>query len=123
MPQPALAARFREGRIFLGLNVAEGFCLPMLEALACGCACVGWDSGGGAAYAESGRNALLARYGDFETLAGHLDALLTDDDLAARLAAEGIATGRAFGRDRFERAWAAELARFVAGVSGLRSAL
>jgi glycosyltransferase involved in cell wall biosynthesis len=114
VPQADLAERFRKARVSLGLSAIEGFYLPMLEAMACGCAVAGWESGGGAEYARSGHNALLARYGDFDTLAGHLYGLFHDDALATRLAAEGIATGPAFSQERFEQSWADELARFVA---------
>lgn len=113
--QPDLADAFRRSRVFLGLDVMEGFGLPMLEAMACGCAVVGWDSGGCSEFARWGHDALLARYGDFESLARLLHAALTDDGLAASLGSAGAAAAAAFDRDRFERSWVAELGPLVRG--------
>lgn len=113
LPQGELAERLRQCRVFLSLDAMEGFGLPMLEAMACGCAAVGWDSGGCGEYARSGRNALLARYGDDETLARLLRAVLVEDSLAERLSASGVQTGDGFGRDRFIAAWERELASFL----------
>jgi hypothetical protein len=112
--QATLARKFRESRVFLGLDVMEGFGLPMLEAMACGCAAVGWDSGGGGEYVRWGHNALVARYGDFESLARLLRTVLTDDDLADALGSCGAETGPRFSQPRFEQAWAAELRSLLA---------
>lgn len=113
VPQAELARKFRACRVFLGLDVMEGFGLPMLEAMACGCAAVGWDSGGGGEYARSGYDALLARYGDLAVLARLLHLALHDDDVADALGDRGMETGAAFGPERFERAWTDELSRIV----------
>lgn len=111
--QAELATRFRGARVFLGLDVMEGFGLPMLEAMACGCATVGWDSGGCHEYARPGRNVLLARYGDIDLLAGLLRTALTDDEAAGSLGAEGAATAPDFCPERFDRAWISVLEPLV----------
>lgn len=113
MPQADLAQRLRQCRAYLSLDVMEGFGLPMLEAMACGCAAVGWDSGGCSEYARSGRNALLARYGDDAVLARLIHAVLKDDATAQRLADAGVQTASGFGWCRFERAWEEELGSFL----------
>ena len=110
LPQGELAERLRQCRVFLSLDVMEGFGLPMLEAMACGCAAVGWDSGGCSEYARSGSNALLARYGDDEALARLLRKVLVEDSVAERLSASGMETGAGFDQDRFTAAWERELA-------------
>lgn len=109
LPQGELAERLRQCRVFLSLDAMEGFGLPMLEAMACGCAAVGWDSGGCCEYARSGRNALLARHGDDEALARLLRTVLVDDPVAERLSVSGMETGAGFGQDRFSAAWEREL--------------
>lgn len=116
LPQPELAERFRDCRVFLSLDAMEGFGLPMLEAMACGCAVVGWDSGGCNEYARYGSNALLATYGDDESLARLLRTVLTEDAVADGLSAAGSHTGTGFDRRRFERDWERELASFIGGV-------
>lgn len=113
LPQQELAVRLRQSRVFLGLDVMEGFGLPMLEAMACGCAVAGWDSGGCSEYARNGLNALVARYGDFESLARLLRTVLVEDMVAERLASSGMQTGAEFSRDRFRAAWERELASFL----------
>lgn len=113
LPQPALADRFREARYFLSLDAMEGFGLPMLEAMSCGCAVAGWDSGGCREFALPGTNALLARYGDFHGLARHVHLLLTQPALARELGGEGGLAGPRFSRARFDAAWERELAPIV----------
>ena len=113
LPQGELAERLRQCRVFLSLDAMEGFGLPMLEAMACGCAVAGWDSGGCGEYAQSGRNALLARYGDDEALARLLRTVLVEDAVAETLSTAGMQTGVRFGRDRFSAAWERELAALL----------
>ena len=116
LPQPELADRFRGSRYYLSLDAMEGFGLPMLEAMASGCAVAGWDSGGNREYAVQGQNALLARYGDFEGLAEHIHTLLNDEAGAGVLAAAGAVTARRFDALRFEEGWVAELSRYLGKV-------
>ncbi len=103
--QKELAARMGSSRYFLSLDVMEGFGLPMLEAMSCGCVVVGWDSGGCREYARSGSNCLLARYGDFEVLARHLHAVLHHDDMAGDLSERARQDAGGFGQSSFDRAW------------------
>jgi hypothetical protein len=115
--QPELAAKMANSRYFLSLDVIEGFGLPMLEAMSCGCAVVGWDSVGCREYAEVEKNCLLSRYGDFGSLARSLHAVLHDDDLASRLSSAGQTTAIRFGKDGFERAWLQWFASILTGKS------
>jgi len=103
--QGELAARMGTSRYFLSLDVMEGFGLPMLEAMSCGCTMVGWDSGGCREYARLGSNCLLARYGDFEVLARHLHAVRRDDGLAFDLSTRAARTAELFAQDPFDKAW------------------
>jgi len=112
MPQTELAQKLREYRVYLSLDAMEGFGLPMLEAMGCGCAVVGWDSGGCGEYARSGCNALLARYGDDEILVRLIHAALTDDAAAEKLADAGVHSSVGFGQSRFDAAWEQELVHF-----------
>ena len=109
LPQPALADRFRQSKFFLSLDAMEGFGLPMLEAMACGCAVAGWDSGGCNEYAVSGKNVLLSRYGDFKGLAKNIHFLLTNSTEAHQLGMAGALTGSRFSQDHFDLAWIREL--------------
>lgn len=113
LPQPELAKRFRGSRYYLSLDMMEGFGLPMLEAMACGCAAAGWDSGGNREYAIHGDNAMLARYGDFESLAEHIHSLLNNDNEASLMGRAGAMTAKRFDAARFDAAWVAELSGFL----------
>lgn len=111
--QPELAEKFRSSRYYLSLDAMEGFGLPMLEAMASGCAVAGWDSGGNREYARHGDNAMLARYGDYETLADHIHFLLHNDDGARLMGCAGELAAKRFDVARFEAAWVGELSGFL----------
>src|SRR5258708_39406932 len=59
-PAAALAA----SAVFLASGYPEGFGLPPLEALACGCLVVGFAGRGGREYLRHGENCLLAAEGE-----------------------------------------------------------
>ena len=113
LPQAELADQFRQNRYYLSLDTMEGFGLPMLEAMACGCAVAGWDSGGCNQYARHGENAMLARYGDFEGLAQHLYFLLTHPAEAELMGQAGALKAQQFSIDHFDSAWTRELSAFL----------
>lgn len=115
MGQNEFAHVLRKHRYYLSLAVMEGFGLPMLEAMAAGCAAVGWDAGGSSEYTVHGRNCLIARYGDLETLADHLHYVLTNPAEARRLATAGHETGNQFDITRFDEAWKKELTTILNG--------
>lgn len=113
VPQSELAAFFARHKYYLSLDTMEGFGLPMLEAMSSGCTVVGWDSGGCREYARPGDNCMLARYGDFETLAHSLHKVLCDSTHAAQLSLRGIAAAQAYSLPAFENAWQRCLADFL----------
>lgn len=91
-----LAGLLQQADIFLSTSLWEGFGLPALEAMACGCAVVTSRNGGCDEYAVHGRNCLTYPPGDPAALAGHVQNLLGDSALRSRLAAEGVRTARRF---------------------------
>ena len=89
-PQDQLVETIYNGsRVFLNSSNREGFGLPCIEAMACGCALVTTDNGGSRDYARHGVTALVAPAGDAETLAHHVEALLRDDDRRLAMARAG----------------------------------
>jgi hypothetical protein len=113
MPQNQLAALFKRHRYYISFTTMEGFGLPMLEAMASGCTVVGWDAGGSAEYAVHGKNCLLSKYGDFESLAKNLYYIINDASEAERLAHSASRTGKRFSIERFDRAWIDEFSQFL----------
>lgn len=99
--------------VFLTLSYPEGFGLPPLEAMACGCAVVGFSGGGGAEHMIDGVSAAVADDGDAEGAADKLERLLNDADYREMIRKGGMDTAHRFGLDRMTR----ELATFVEDLS------
>ncbi len=91
-----LARLLRQTDIFLSTSLWEGFGLPALEAMACGCAVITSRNGGCAEYAVDGVNCLTYEPKDHLALAWLIGRLIADRRLASRLAAEGILTASRF---------------------------
>lgn len=91
---------YNSSSIFLCPSWLEGFSLPPLEAMACGCAVVTTDCGGNRDYAEHGRNALVSPPRNPERLAENLLRVLDDDELRLRLARAGIECAQQFTWER-----------------------
>ena len=97
-----LAGLYQSAQVFAAASDAEGFGLPVAEALASGCAVVSTDVAGVRSFA--GDAVTYTPTGDPAQLAGQVMALLDDVPRAQRLADRGTALIRA----RHERATAAQ---------------
>lgn len=100
-PQERLVQEvYNSSRIFLCPSWTEGFALPPLEAMACGCAVVTTDCGGNRDYALHEGNALVSPPRDPESLAQNLLRVLDNDALRVRLASAGVERAREFTWER-----------------------
>jgi glycosyltransferase involved in cell wall biosynthesis len=104
---------YNTSRVFLCMSRVEGFGLPNVEAMACGAALVTTDNGGSRDYAFHDQTALVAPYGEVDSLSAHVLALLEDDDRHIALATAGREYVRRFNWDRSAELLEAFLERYL----------
>ena len=97
--EPEMAAFYRRCDVFVFPSLAEGFGLPALEAMACGCSLVTTDCGGVSTFARPEENCLMVPPGQPASLAAAIERLVRQPDLRARLARAGLETARRFDRE------------------------
>jgi glycosyltransferase involved in cell wall biosynthesis len=89
-----LVTLYQSASVMVAPSHYEGFCLPVLEAMACGCPVVSADS---AVFEEVGGDASVrVDATDVSALAGAIAAVLLDEDLRSALKAKGLRRARAF---------------------------
>jgi glycosyltransferase involved in cell wall biosynthesis len=75
--------------IFFYASSYEGFGLPPMEAMACGCAVVSTDVGAVREFSIPGETALLSPPEDHAALSENIQKLLRDTDLQRKIAEKG----------------------------------
>lgn len=109
LTQAGIATLYQQADIFMALGYPEGFALPPLEAMACGCAVIGFTGGGGRVHMINSKTALVVEDGNREELAGILELILNDSELKESIRAEGLSKAQEFTPQRMEQ----ELLAFV----------
>lgn len=116
-----IAALIANARMLLMPSLAEGFGLPVAEAMALGTPVI--TSAGGALEETAGGAALLVDPSDIDAIAGAIRRLVDDEGLRRELAARGLRNAGRFTPARFAARLAALYARFVErGVCGAYAA-
>lgn len=87
--QSKLASLYSNSDIFLCSSWYEGLGMPAMEAMACGCAVVTYDTGGSRDYAIDNKTAFVARNRDEEDLYRKLLLAVNNEELRLRVAKEG----------------------------------
>lgn len=94
IPAQKVAELNNQYQVFMCTSIDEGFGLPGLEAMACGCAVVSTRYKGVLEYAIDGKNALLSEPKDVDTMVANIVRLFEDDELRKRITENGIKTGK-----------------------------
>lgn len=81
-------------QVFMCTSVEEGFGLPGLEAMACGCAVVSSSYKGVLEYAVDGENALLSPVRDIDAMVNNIVRLFENDELREKISENGVKTGK-----------------------------
>ncbi|QQS54593.1 MAG: glycosyltransferase [Candidatus Competibacteraceae bacterium] len=94
--QSRLREEYLVSHIFVDLSLFQGFGLPALEAMICGCACVLTDSGGISEYARHDVNSVLVPVGDNDAAARAILMLASNNELRQWIADQGQQTANQF---------------------------
>jgi glycosyltransferase involved in cell wall biosynthesis len=115
----ALRRLYSSSAVLLYPSRYEGFGLPPLEAMACGCPSVTTAVGAVTEYASHGRDALVLRPGDVEAMTDALVRVIEDPALRGRLSEEGLRTARRWSLERVAPRFAAALEQLGPDVHGV----
>lgn len=91
-----IAYVYQTSDIFISTSWWEGFGLPPLEAMACGCAVITSKSGGVNEYAKDNENCLMFEPKNEVELTEKLIRLINEDNLRNKLSQEGVKTAQNF---------------------------
>jgi glycosyltransferase involved in cell wall biosynthesis len=82
--------------VWIMASRSEGFGLPILEAMACGCAVIATDCGGPRDIIVDGENGFLVKVGDIEQIVQRVERLLNDHVLRERFVRKSQETVKKF---------------------------
>ncbi|MBQ9915972.1 MAG: glycosyltransferase family 4 protein [Microbacterium sp.] len=89
---PQVNELYNTAAMFVQTSRHEGFCLPVLEAMAAGCPVITTDSHGNRDFCEDGVNCIVVGQDDDDALVAAIDRLRTDPAERDRLRLNGLAT-------------------------------
>jgi glycosyltransferase involved in cell wall biosynthesis len=95
-PADEIPAIYRQCDALIKTSFMEGFGLPHLEAMACGCVPITYASGGVMDFCRHGENSLIAGVGNLPTLTSHTLHFLSDPPLRSRLRTGALATATGY---------------------------
>ncbi|WP_417550274.1 glycosyltransferase family 4 protein [Methylophaga sp.] len=97
LTQKQLIDEYQSADIFLATGYPEGFSLPPLEAMACGCMVVGFTGGAGREFMLHNETALVAEDGDCQAVVEMLLALQAEPEKKETIRLQGLAKANDYG--------------------------
>jgi glycosyltransferase involved in cell wall biosynthesis len=104
---------YSRSQVWIMASESEGFSMPVLEAMACGCAVVATDCGGPKDQIVDGQNGFLVPVGDVEQIISRVLLLLNNPDLRTRIQKNALETSRQFTWEKCVDALEATLGRLA----------
>jgi glycosyltransferase involved in cell wall biosynthesis len=100
LTESELIKEYQQADIFLSTGYPEGFSLPPLEAMSCGCAVVGFTGGGANEFMIDNVTALVAQDGDCSSAASKLLEILTNEQTKENIRSNGMKKAGMYTLDR-----------------------
>lgn len=91
---------YSRSRVWIVASRSEGFSVPVLEAMACGCAVVATDCGGTRDTVVDGENGFIVNVGNVQQIVDRVLLLLNDETLRARMCRTAEETVKKFSWDK-----------------------
>ncbi len=110
---------YNSAKVFLHTSHSEGWGLPVMEAMACGCAVAAYASEGVREFVQDRQNALLCHVGDNDALTQLAQNLLTDEELRNSLTSEGLETVKNYSWDKIVENFVALISNNQVASTGL----
>ena len=101
VPDEDISAVYNLADVFVFPSLYEGFGMPVLEAMACGCPVITTDKG--CSPEVGGGAAILVNPYDPQQIADAIEKVLTDNELRERLIAKGLIRASEFSWDKCAR--------------------
>ena len=83
---------YNEATVFIQTSRHEGFCLPILEAMAAGCPVICTDAHGNRGFCENEKNCLIVGQDDVQGAKKAIDRLMNDEKLREKLSKNALKT-------------------------------
>ena len=103
---------YNSASVFVIPSLLEGFCLPGLEAMACGCAVITADNIGIREYAKHNTNALIVPPNNSTAIAEAVISLIDDSNQRNYLIQNGIETAKAFSEENMVKSFLTAIRNF-----------
>lgn len=100
LTQEQLIQKYQESDIFVPTGYPEGFALPPLEAMLCGCVVVGFTGGGAKEFMIHEQTALVAEDGNCAQVVRNLNRICEDGELKAKLRKSGHTLAKTYTTER-----------------------